>query len=221
MTNSLKQTLLRPLVVVAAIAALASGHAEAAWTVGKPIVTYYCPDSPAMTDANALQMAEGGFNLVAAYTLADLDVAQSHGLRAMWLGSLYYDTIMSVRNHPALYAYYVADEPMTSRFEDLASIVSTLRERDPNHMAYINLWASSTDQDTIDYPIYLRNYMNTVHPSLLSYDGYHFKANGVDGSYYFRNLSIISTTARQAGIPFIQVVQTCSWDAAVRVPRRR
>ena len=98
------------------------------------------PRTEALTDANAQQMAEGGWNLVWANSLAELDVAQAHGLRAMWTGSLDDATVNSIRNHPALYAYYVTDEPSASQFAGLAATVSRLRTLDPNHMAYINLF---------------------------------------------------------------------------------
>ena len=47
--------------------------------LGTPIVTYWA--GPAMTDAAAGQMAEGGFNVVWC-TEKELDVAHRHGLRA-------------------------------------------------------------------------------------------------------------------------------------------
>ena len=66
------------------------GPAFSAWTIGKPIVTYFAgPGGEVpLTNANAKQLAEGGWNLVWAKTLTELDVAKAHGLRAMWKGSL-------------------------------------------------------------------------------------------------------------------------------------
>ena len=57
----------------------APGQSVAAWKVGTPLVTYWA--GPAMTDAVARQMAEGGWNVVWC-TEKELDVAQRHGLRA-------------------------------------------------------------------------------------------------------------------------------------------
>src|SRR5688500_13039117 len=50
------------------------------WAVGTPIVTYYA--GPAMSEAVAKQMAEGGFNVVWCGE-KDLDLLQRHGLRGM------------------------------------------------------------------------------------------------------------------------------------------
>ena len=59
--------------------------ADNAWQVGTPIVTYWA--GPAMTDATATQMAEGGWNVVWC-SEQELDVAQRHGLRhALCTGS--------------------------------------------------------------------------------------------------------------------------------------
>jgi hypothetical protein len=188
------------------------------WTLGMPIITYFT--GPPMIDANAQQMVEGGWNLVWAWSPAELDVAQAHGLRAMWAGSLDSTTVKSIRNHPALYAYYITDEPSAAKFSELASTMSHLRVLDPNHMAYINLfptYASSTQLGTSDYPTYLSQYMSIVKPSLLSYDNYQFLTRG-DKSDYFMNLAIISRTAKQAGIPFLNIVQACSYDSGMRVP---
>ncbi len=208
------------IVLVSVISGLAwtPRPAFAAWTVGAPIVTYYA--GPQLTYANTQQMAEGGWNLVWANSVAQLDVAQDQGLRAMWTGSLDDATISQIRTHPALYSYYLIDEPSAAQFPALASTVAHLRTLDPNRMTYINLfpnYASNGQLGTNGYQQYLSQYMSTVHPSLLSYDHYQFYTNR-DAPDYFKNLAIISHTAKQGGIPFLNIVQACSWDPAIRVP---
>ena len=224
MTTSLKQYLFWALVVLVTSVGLAPA-ADPVWSMGTPIVTYFAGPggggNPPQHDATASQLAEGGWNLVWTKTLAELNVAQAHGLRAMWIGSLNDPTVNSVRNHPALYAYYLIDEPSATQFASLASTVSRLRTLDPNHMSYINLfpnYASSAQLGTSDYPTYLSQYMSIVNPSLLSYDHYHFRTGGSDAPDYFKNLAIISHTARDAGIPFMNIVQAASWNSSMRVP---
>jgi hypothetical protein len=202
--------------------AISPRSVDAAWSIGDPIVTYYAGPGREypQNNASATQLAEGNWNLVWAKTVAELNVANAHGLRAMWTGSLATSTVNAIRNHPALYAYYVVDEPSASQFDDLASTVSRLRSLDPNHIAYLNLfptYASSVQLGAADYPTYLNKYMDTVHPDLLSYDHYHFMV-GKDTRDYFKNLAIISYTAKQAGIPFLNIVQASSWESGVRVP---
>ena len=204
----------------------APGPAFSAWTVGTPIVTYYGGpgrDIP-QTDVTAAQLAEGGWNLVWARTQAELTAAQAHGLRAMWTGPLDDATVESIRDNPALYSYYVVDEPNASQFADLAATVSRLRALDPDHVAYLNLFPNYATPEQLGisgssepYVEHLKRYMSTVHPSLLSYDHYQFNV-GSDLPYYFQNLAIISHAAKQAGVPFVNIVQACSWYTWVRVP---
>jgi hypothetical protein len=207
-----------------------------AWQVGTPIVTYWA--GPAMTDAVARQMAEGGFNLVWC-TEKELDVARRHGLRAQLRDGLLspaalddpakrekLDALVArVRNHPALYSYFITDEPSAAEFAGLGKLVAYLRERDPAHLAYINLFPTyannqqlGTQGDTVTaYREHLRQYVDVVKPSLVSYDHYQLASNGdLDG--YFLNLAMIRRAAQGAGVPFLNIVQACSWTPVRRVP---
>ena len=174
-------------------AADAEQRSESDWRVGAPIVTYWA--GPPMTDKVAQQMAEGGFNLVWC-TEKELDVAQRHGLRAQLRDGLLSPAtldnstqrekldalIARVRNHPALYSYYITDEPSAAEFPPLGKLVAYLRERDPAHLAYINLFPTyanndqlGTSGDTVTaYREHLRQYVEIVKPSLISYDHYQF-----------------------------------------------
>ena len=92
------------------------------WQLGTPIVTYWA--GPTMTDAVARQMAEGGWNLVWCGE-KELDVSRRHGLRAQLNDGLLtpeslndpkqrakLDALIDrVRKHPALYSYFIRDEP--------------------------------------------------------------------------------------------------------------
>ena len=209
---------------------------EEAWKVGTPMVTYWA--GPPMTDAVARQMAEGGFNLVWC-TEKELDVAQRHGLRAQLRDGLLspaaledparrekLDALVArVRNHPALYSYFITDEPSAAEFPGLGKLVTYLRERDPAHLAYINLYPTyannqqlGTKGDTVTaYREHLRQYVDFVKPSLVSYDHYQFATDGdLDG--YFLNLAMIRRAAQEAGVPFLNIVQACSWTPSRRVP---
>ena len=229
------------LVVAAMLVVLLCGQAGAAgadrWTIGQPIVTYWA--GPAMTDAVAQQMAEGGWNVVWC-TEKDLDVAQRHGLRAQLHDGLLspaslddpakkaeLDALVDrVKQHPALYSYFITDEPNAAAFPALGRLVAYLRERDPAHLAYINLFPTyasneqlGTQGDTVTaYREHLRQFLEVVQPDLVSYDHYHFAANGLDGEQYFLNLGLIRQSALEARLPFLNIVQACSWTPSMRVP---
>jgi len=217
-------------------AAGAEPQGAAAWKVGTPIVTYWA--GPALTDAVARQMAEGGFNVVWCGEKG-LDVAQRHGLRGQLTDGLLAPAtldnpaqrekldalIARVRNHPAMYCYFITDEPSAGAFGALGKLVAYLRERDPAHLAYINLFPTyannqqlGTKGDTVTaYREHLRQYVETVKPGLISYDHYQFAKDGDTGAY-FLNLAMIRRAAQDAGVPFLNIVQACTWTPSMRVP---
>ncbi|HOX59853.1 MAG TPA: hypothetical protein P5205_21630 [Candidatus Paceibacterota bacterium] len=206
------------------------------WQVGEPIATYY--GGPAVTDPVARQMKEGGFNLVWC-SEQEMDTARRHGLRVLLQDALLcpqtlddpaqvarLDALIErVKSHPSLYAYWIIDEPGAALFPGLGRLVAHLRARDPAHFADINLFPTYANNDQLGvkgdteaaYREYLRQFINTVRPDLLSYDHYHF-AVGHDTEQYFLNLGIIRQTALDAGIPFLNIVQGCSWEPGMRVP---
>jgi hypothetical protein len=214
----------------------AAAPAAAPWKVGTPIVTYWA--GPSMTDATAAQMAEGGFNLVWCGE-KELDVAQRHGLRGQLTDGLLTPAaledaaqrekldalIARVRHHPALYDYFITDEPSATNFPALGKLIAYLRERDPAHLAYINLFPTyanneqlGTKGDTVTaYREHLRQYVDVVKPGLISYDHYQFSVKG-DNDGYFLNLAMIRRAAQDAGLPFLNIVQAATWAASMRVP---
>ena len=222
------------LLVLALIGATAAvsfaADQDAAWKLGTPIVTYWA--GPPMTDAAAQQMAEGGWNLVWC-TEKELDVAKRHGLRAQLHDPLLspdslknpsqqakLDALIDrVRNHPALYSYFIVDEPSAAAFPALGKMVAFLRTRDPVHLAYINLFPTYAANEqlgtkgdvTTAYQSYLRQYVESVKPSLVSYDHYQFTILG-DNSDYFLNLAMVRSTTKKAGMPFLNIVQACTWS---------
>jgi len=208
------------------------------WQVGTPIATYWA--GPAITDAVARQMVEGGFNLVWCGSEAELDVAHRHGLRGQLTSGLFTPAslddpdrrqqldalIARVSKHPALYSYHLIDEPSAAQFPALGKLVAYLCQRDPLHLAYINLFPTyannqqlGTKGDTVTaYAEHLRLYVEQVKPSLISYDHYQFRLKG-DSDQYFLNLAMIRRTAQQAGAPFLNIVQACTWAPdAMRIP---
>ena len=232
-------TLALLVALVAGVAVPATGQEDTVmrWQIGTPIVTYWA--GPAMTDAFADQLIEGGWNL--AWCTADtLDVLQRHGLRGLLHDPLLrpesldggekqaqLDALIErVRSHPALYAYHMRDEPNASVFPEWGRLVAYLREQDPAHLAYINLfpiYANNEQLGTQGDPItayreHLRQYMEIVAPDLISYDHYHFAIDDKDRGQYFLNLAMIRQTALDAGVPFLNIVQACTWSPSMRIP---
>lgn len=242
------------LIAGGSVSLAAETRSDAKWALGVPIVTYWAgpgADKP-LTEQEAAQVRAGGWNLAWAQNVADLDTLHRHGLRGMLVIGVpdlddpakakALDTLIDqVRHHPALYAYHLVDEPGAGAFAKLGKLVAFLRERDPAHLAYINLlptYASdgqlqvsddvaerakvgypqdfaginTDDKTSLRYREHLRQFIQTVHPQLISYDHYHFLKNS-DGTQYFLNLALIRQAAMDAKLPFLNIIQACDSPA--------
>jgi hypothetical protein len=216
-------------------AAFAAASAKP-WRVGTPIVTYWA--GPAMSDATLQQMRDGNWNLVWCGE-KDLDLVHRYGLRAQLQDPLLSPAslrnpgqlarldalIERVRKHPALYSYFITDEPSAKDFPGLGELVAYLRWRDPGHLAYINLFPTYANNDQLGtrgdtvtaYKEHLDEFIRTVKPGLISYDHYQFSTSG-DSDQYFLNLAMIRHASQEANLPFLNIVQACTWTASMRVP---
>jgi len=221
------------------------------WQIGTPIVGYYHGPGGGggrwgpLTDGMARKLVDGGFNLAWGSSVEDLDVAHAHGLRVTLIakevnwrnlsqpGALddpvrraKLDSLIDeVKDHPALYSYFVADEPSAAVFPLLSRVVSYIRERDPQHEVHVNLFptyasavALGTAGDTeTAYREHLRQYVQVVKPDLISYDHYPFRKTHDSGDY-FLNLALIREAALIGDVPFINVVQAVALSPESRVP---
>jgi hypothetical protein len=215
------------------------GRAQAADKPWKPdhiITTLW--GAPPVTDEALATLA--GEHYTMTWVPADkLDVAARHGLRAMVHDFLVTPSSLDdpdkkakldalidrVKGHPALYAWFLTDEPSAATFPTWGRLVAYLRERDPAHLAYINLFPTyatneqlGTSGDTVGaYREHLRQFIAVVKPGLISYDHYHFLKNR-DGDQYFLNLGMVRQAAIEAGLPFLNTIQGCRLDPFGRVP---
>jgi len=191
------------------------------WSQKEFIITFWSP--PPGTDEALARVAAEGFNLTWVPP-EGLDVANRHHLRAMLTSDLLRPQVLTdatkskdldalierVKTHPALEAYFITDEPGAGAFADLGRLVAYLRERDPQHLAYINLYptyaneqqlgvsadaaerakvgypqdyagVATDDQTVLRYREHLKKYLEVVKPDLISYDHYHFLKGGTNG----------------------------------------
>lgn len=175
-----------------------------------------------------------------------LDILERHGLRGILsLGGVHRDPkkidldnpkkkakldaiIESVKNHPAMYAYSILDEPHAKLFENLARMKRYVLQKDPTHLVYINLLpvgsknnqlgtTGPTNNRRVAYDKYVSSFVNMVQPQLLSYDHYTFADNG-DGDLYFLNLAVMREQSLKSHIPFMAILQASSWMKIRRIP---
>ena len=226
---------MRYFIFLAALHSASLTPAAETWKVGEPIVAYWAgpgfPGGGPLDDAAATRIAAGGWN-IAWCGEKELDAAGRHHLRGLLTDPLLAPETLKdpkkrealaalvdrVKGHPAFYAYHIVDEPSAGAFPAIGELVALLRERDPSHLAYINLLPVYADNKQFGvegpqvqaYAEHLRRFVEVVHPGLLSYDHYQFTRRD-DSPQYFLNLAMVRERAMASGLPFMNIVQASSW----------
>jgi len=179
-------------------------------------------------DAAAIKkMRDCGFTVAGFVPPAALDHCQAVGLKAIVSDarSSGYDwpsvdpkvarerveaLIKEVRNHPAVYGYYLRDEPSASFFPGLAAVSSVIKEQHPGVWPYINLfpnYAHPSQLGTPTYDEYVEKFIQDCKPPVLSYDHYAIFEGGVfREQLYYSNLESIRRAAIKHNLPFWQIV---------------
>ena len=140
--------------------------------------------------------------------IAALDAAQRAGI-SMIAGHPYIkdsteQAVAAIKDHPALAAYHLKDEPELSDFEWLKSVYDRVRELDPVHACYINLypnWAWGEQQ----YAQNIEAFASLFDLSFYSFDNYpiiELEGQTVVRPEWYRNLEEFSEMARMHKSPF-------------------
>jgi hypothetical protein len=216
----------------------AQAQLQPAWSPKAFPIGFWCgPPEAYTTKEQYRRIAEAGFTVVLppcegkvtpALNRRILDLARAAGLKAIVSDSrmplamtgkpgaenALKAVVNDYRRYPALLGYFLTDEPGADQFAGLAEVVAALRNLDPDHPAYINLFPNyaSTDLNTTPsqlnvatYDEYLARYLRAVRPDLLSWDHYHFLKDG-DRPGFFGNLASGQRAALAWQVPFWQIV---------------
>jgi hypothetical protein len=145
-----------------------------------------------------------------------LDVAEGEGIKVLTnVFNPVNSFVQQFQNHPALAGYYIQDEPKTDDFASLATQVQTIHALDANHFCYINLFPNVATSDQLgasSYQSYVESFINTVPVELLSFDHYPITTSNNSYTYtFYKNLEIISSAARDAGVPFWAFARAVSY----------
>ena len=113
--------------------------------------------------------------------------------------------------NPAVFGYFVWDEPGGSWFPKIAKVVAEIRKRSTKPW-YVNLlptYASAMTQlQSESYDAYVTNFITTVQPQFLSYDHYALMADGTMRTGYWENMNRFYSIARQRDLPVIPIIQS-------------
>jgi hypothetical protein len=127
------------------------------------------------------------------------------------------------KDHPAFAGYVVRDEPSAFLFPSLGDLCNVFRELDPAHEPLINLFPSYASREQIgspDFRTYIRDFISTVRPGLLSYDNYALREPDTWYDHWFSDLELVREETRRAGIPFWVFIQSEGIGSHMRVPNR-
>ncbi|MBP9986997.1 MAG: BACON domain-containing protein [Bacteroidales bacterium] len=188
-----------------------------------PILAWYSiPDNYISVERYA-EMEECGFN-ISFSTFTDhesvkesLDMAAQTGVRLQvcWSGLEHEaeQCAAELKDHPALWGYHIVDEPGPAAFDGLAKLTRRLETADPAHPSYINLLPDYAGQGALGgtFRQYVHNYMETVHPPLLSFDFYSIRFNEIVPSWW-SNLLICYEEAEAAGVDMWAFVLSTAHD---------
>ena len=251
------------LGIVSPLSSAAEPGPAKSWKQKAFIITAWAP--PPAEDKVLAAYAGEHYNLIWISRAEELDVAAKHRLRAMLTNvNLLHPATMEdpakrkhldefikkVKDHPALEAYYITDEPSAGSFPGLAKLVAYLRERDPAHFAYINLYptyapegkpalgvtAAKAERARIGYPKNLQG-VGPDNRTVLAYREYlkqfveivkpdlisydHYHFMKTDGDQYFLNLALIRLAAEEAKRPFLNIIQAGNFLGKWRQPNAR
>src|SRR5437867_6575382 len=211
-------------------ALLTLGLAIATLSVTSAADTNYFPilpwNSPPNDPAVLEKIHDCGFTLAGFVPPSALDACQRAGLRAIVSDarSSSYDwanvdagkvrqnissLLAEVGRHPAVFGYYLRDEPSAAWFPGLEKVASALRELAPDKWPYINLfpdYAENGQLGATNYAEYLERFIATCHPRIISYDNYSLMDDGSVRESYWTNIEAIRTACKKHDVEFWNIV---------------
>jgi hypothetical protein len=117
--------------------------------------------------------------------------------------------IVAIRKNPALYGYFLDDEPNAGSFSGLAIMADLVRAAAPQKPAYVNLfpnYAGANQLGTTTYEKYLDEFVAKVYPAQLCYDHYALMDNGTLRDGYWVNLAEMRAAAKKYNLPFWNII---------------
>jgi hypothetical protein len=176
--------------------------------------------------AELKRIRECGFNVAGFVYPKDLDAVQAAGMKGIVsdprVGG--YDwkkvdeavarknvesLVAEVGKHPAVFGYYLRDEPGKGMFGGLATVAKLVKEMAPGKWPYINLfpnYAENWQMETEGYEKYLEEFWEACGPPIMSYDHYALMDDGSLKEGYWQNLEQMRNSSLKHGVPFWNIV---------------
>jgi len=177
-------------------------------------------------DAQALaEIWECGFNLAGFIRPEHVDMVQDAGLKCIVhhpsianavsnqpieddeIARRVAEATDAFKDHPAVFGYYLKDEPTVDWYPNLARWRAAVVEADPDALPYINLLPVGAQGPGVDsYEEYVDRFITEVGAGYVSYDHYTLRDDGSVSPTLFLNLQIMREYSKKHGIPFWNIV---------------
>jgi len=193
-----------------------------------PIMSWWSITPENATPNRYQELKDCGFNVSFSAVYDDskalemLDMAGQCGMKVMFMcPSLSSDperTVAKVKKHPALYGYFLRDEPGNDALDDLGTWAHRIMNADPKHPCYLNLLPSHAFPSADAYREHLHLFSQKVGIQMLSFDNYPVHSHiaqitdegGNQASIWrynynwswYENLKLIAEEAQRTNVPF-------------------
>lgn len=109
-----------------------------------------------------------------------------------------------IKDHPALYGYFLVDEPACPSFPELAAWADKIKAVDNTKPLYLNLLPNFVDTTvlTCNYRQYVHRFIEEVRLPMVSFDYYPVTFGGISNQFWYENMQIIHEESAAAGLPF-------------------
>lgn len=189
---------------------------------------YFCFSPDVATDYHFKKMADAGFNMLTIESVDNwqeqLDLAHKYGMKGVLFvngpaGDYYFDhnstklteVIEEAKQHPALAAYQIFDEPHLRQIGQIKFEKDRIEELDPVHPVYVNLHPGSASINALgvdDYFEYVETMVTECNLKFITFDQYPVYVSGIDPSWH-KSLVAIYTSAKKHNIPFWAFTLCC------------
>lgn len=179
-----------------------------------PILAWYSIPAEDATLERYQELKECGFTINFSHisNLDDLktslDLAEQAGVKVMAtcseLQSKTDSVVNQIKDHPALYGYFLCDEPAPASFPMLHDWAERIKAADDTHTLYLNLLPNYVDLNVLKtktYREYVHRFIEEVGLPLVSFDFYPITFDGIRPMWY-ENLQDVAEEAAAAGLPF-------------------
>ena len=176
-----------------------------------PILAWYSIPASFATAERFEELKDCGFTLSFSHTstldeaITTLDCAEQAGIKVI-VPCPEANTeafVEAVKDKPALYGYFLRDEPKTNELEALGTWADRILAKDSEHAIYFNLFPNYASDEVLGstYEEYVKQSVQKVKSTQVSFDFYPIRETSIVNSWW-ENLEIVKKYSQEANLPF-------------------